>query len=304
MSTYHYLDGSFNELRASAPYESSNSVVSFSTSNVWEAGKLKRFGMNPLMKIYHYDGSLWSLSYDTTDGVLLSIKGINASDVWAGGSYASGNYWDAPPAMLHYQGSAWAASSLPVVGMGYGSIFGIMPLATNNVFACGLTDIWGSSLFYQWNGATWSTIDCSKTDLNAMALWAIDSNNVWLCGCDSFSEGVIVKYDGSHLTNVYTIFGSWLTAIHGSSANNIWAVGSGIIVHWDGLTWTSLPDPLGYGYYNGIWCFADNDVYIVGVNVYDDKYHFLHWDGLVLTDVYSTLATLLPQVNNMSGIVS
>lgn len=67
-----------------------------------------------------------------------------------------------------------------------------------------------------------------------------------------------------------------LAAVWGTSGDDLWATGSyGVIVHYDGFTWTPVPDPSRRkGLLNGIWGSGPNDVYIVG-----DQKTILHWDG-------------------------
>ena len=70
---------------------------------------------------------------------------------------------------------------------------------------------------------------------------------------------------------------SWLQAIWGTGANDVWIAGwYETTLHWDGSTWTSVPGPgakpleLLYG----VWGSATDDVWVTGGHG-----HLQHWDG-------------------------
>lgn len=69
-----------------------------------------------------------------------------------------------------------------------------------------------------------------------------------------------------------------LWAIHGSAANDVWAVGEfGTAVHWDGSTWRAV-DTGSSGDLVAIWAVSPTDAWAVG-----DKGLALHWDGVKWT---------------------
>ncbi|MEA2752105.1 MAG: hypothetical protein QOI41_6248 [Myxococcales bacterium] len=62
-------------------------------------------------------------------------------------------------------------------------------------------------------------------------------------------------------TNVSVLY--TLAAVWGTSAADVWAVGSGgTIIHYDGATWTATPSGLHETFY-GVWGSGPNDVYAV-----------------------------------------
>ncbi len=74
---------------------------------------------------------------------------------------------------------------------------------------------------------------------------------------------------------------NFLIGVAALSPNDAWAVGN-IIEHWDGTTWSIVPNPVGYGYLSGVTALSTNDVWAVGeYNSSKGGISTLveHWDG-------------------------
>lgn len=85
--------------------------------------------------------------------------------------------------------------------------------------------------------------------------------------------GVIVHWDGSRWTLVPSGATNSLHGVWGSAADDVWAVGEAGLLHWDGATWSTYAvEPPGS--LNGIWGSGANDVWVVG-----DGGRILHWQG-------------------------
>jgi len=77
-----------------------------------------------------------------------------------------------------------------------------------------------------------------------------------------------------------------LTAIWGSSATDIFAVGSrGAIVHFDGSEWVVM-EPVTSAALSGVWGVASNNVYAVGGTPSEGV--ILHYDGVTWTEMTTT----------------
>lgn len=62
------------------------------------------------------------------------------------------------------------------------------------------------------------------------------------------------------------------SAVWGTASNDVWAVGvGGVIVHYDGSTWTAVPSPTTNQLF-GVWGTATDDVWAVGTEI-------VHYDG-------------------------
>jgi hypothetical protein len=64
-----------------------------------------------------------------------------------------------------------------------------------------------------------------------------------------------------------------LAAVWGSNANDVWVVGYNMIVHWDGMAWST--SPANVGPLNGVWGTSRTDVWAVG-----EGGAILHYDGM------------------------
>lgn len=97
-----------------------------------------------------------------------------------------------------------------------------------------------------------------------------------------------------------TVTRPMLTRMWGSSANDVWGVGSNsMTVHWDGTTWRKFPNP-GKSTLRAIWGTAANNIWAVG-----DESTIMRWNGTAwsmvtggaiptavdLNDVYAVSAT-------------
>jgi hypothetical protein len=72
--------------------------------------------------------------------------------------------------------------------------------------------------------------------------------------------------------------------VWGSGPKDVWAVGPGDLLHWNGTAWSSVPAGAGKSL-RAVWGTGPNDVWVVGGN-YSGS--FLHWDGTV----WSALGTV------------
>ena len=175
-----------------------------------------------------------------TQGELDGVWGSSASNVYAVGSGVDSAGF--MPLIYQYNGSSWTSSgpSLPSGGWISGSLSGVWGSSASNVYAVGVAanSTQGETpLIYQNTGSGWTDVSP-----NLPSGW---------------TSGV-------------------LSSVWGSSASNVYAVGSGnnstanvaLLFHYDGKSWTnvSLALPSGWTYVNlsGMWGSDANNVYAVG----------------------------------------
>jgi hypothetical protein len=87
-------------------------------------------------------------------------------------------------------------------------------------------------------------------------------------------RGEMYRVNGNAASSVpLPAMGLQIVSIRGSAANNVWAVGGGRAIQWDGARWVDRSNgiPTGAELYD-VWAFAPNDVWAVGTRV-------LRWDG-------------------------
>jgi hypothetical protein len=163
------------------------------------------------------------------------------------------------------------------------------------VWGASADDVWaagnnGHTL--HWDGASWTEapnpLSAQEADVLdgtwwILALWGAASDDVWAVG-----NWVPMHWDGTSWMALGSTFD--LYAIWGSSSTDVWAVGAyAVTEHWNGSTWTSVPNPLtgstvGCSLF-GVWGSGPNDVWAVGTcngtvaTDYIASGVILHWDG-------------------------
>jgi photosystem II stability/assembly factor-like uncharacterized protein len=67
------------------------------------------------------------------------------------------------------------------------------------------------------------------------ALWASAGNDVWAVG----DLGTIVHYDGRRWNPSESGTTAALTIVYGAGSRDVWAVGQGRVLHWNGTAWNT-----------------------------------------------------------------
>ena len=201
--------------------------------------------------IFHYDGRAWQQTYSEDGLIPHAVWGSGATDVFAVGTDPLVMFgYDG--LILHFDGAAWTRMNGPGVG------------TENGPRQASFRGVWGSS----------------PTDVYAVG-------NVF----DQIGHALIARYDGTRWTAVplTTTDNRFLEDVHGTSASDIYAVGSidlsqslrrgtpssslrasrregsvGLILHYDGTNWTELIPAEPDVFFTGVWSVAPNDVFAVG----------------------------------------
>lgn len=309
-STTPIVTGSLSAVRAIAP------------NDVWAAGSSGA--------LLHWNGTTWTMIASGTTAPLIGIWSASASDVWIVGSPAvrfttpTALHWDgksvapvspAPPlvpsllaihgssssdlwavggsgAIVHWDGTAWTASSTPLGVPG-----------STALWAGSATNVWagGTNEMLHWNGASWAALPIGVGDATTLAFpYATSSavgSDVWTVGAlhvsggTSPDTGFIVHYDGTSwksamvngqdggLTTLPQLFG-----VHVVDATHTWAVGeAGTILRFNGTSWTATT--VGTNDLYGVWSStAANDAWAVG-----DQGTILHFDPSTM--MWTTVAS-------------
>lgn len=96
----------------------------------------------------------------------------------------------------------------------------------------------------------------------------------------------VMKWDGTDWSG-QSIGASTFNAVWGTDANNIWAVGSGVM-KWDGTAWTAQPSEAKYRL-SGVWGMDANNIWAVG-----GFGTIVRWDGTAWVAQFSrTVNSLL-----------
>ena len=227
-----------------APGTSLRSVWIAPTGDTWTAGDAGLVGRRAT-------AGGWCWCVQPTGPSLTAVAGSADSDVWIAGAGGT---------LLHWTGSAF--ESAPGVAPGK-QLAGAWATAANDVWVVG-----DQGAIRHFDGASWSALDVGSEN-TLRAVWGTDSAHVWVGG--SYPTMVpSTELAGSAATIFQrTATGwdetvpfsqgygaAWVSAIDGTSATDIWAVGVdqpagaaaafSTAIHFDGASWTMPSTPVDF----------------------------------------------------------
>jgi hypothetical protein len=215
-----------------------------------------------------------NLGGDDGPDVFISILALDDNDVWICGVGGL---------LVHWDGKGWSPvdSGVP-----------------NNLWALGgsANDLWAvgeSATRIHYDGTSW-TVDsspCTGCLSNHLfrSVFPVAPNDVWAAGHTDVVDPVaaLFHFDGSAWSAVPGTFGSALTAVGGSGADDVWAVGrDGTNAHFDGSAWSYFPTANRLA---SSWTAPAKDTWFAG-----RRSTIAHWDGTEL----SAMLGAAPDSNN------
>jgi hypothetical protein len=236
--------------------------------------------------LYHWSGSSWTTDTVKTDADLLSLSASSSTDAWAVGAYGS---------MLHWDGTAWSTR----------------PYITRETF----TSAWAAP-----DGTTWAVTRPTAFGKGAPGKLFRDAGKGFaevtipavsellaISGAGSSfivavgPGGTVLTWDGTTFaTTVPTTpyaSSATLRGVWASGPSDIWIGGDrpgsfepqGIVLHWDGSTWTES-FRRDYGSLHSVWGSSATDVYAVGaiggLGIPGTPYSLgVHFDGTTWSDI-------------------
>jgi hypothetical protein len=248
------------------------SVWASARDDVWAAGTAAD---GPAL--LHWNGAAWSRASFDVPGIVLDPTYSSFGGFWGSGS---NDVWlglvsSLKPTVLHFDGTKWEATK--VVDM---NTFGLSP--PMGLSGTGPSDIWAilpgqAAQIVHWDGSAWSVRFLGSGTFQPLATWDSGPNDVWAVGApgttDNFVVGTgyvkgpvsnMIHWDGQVWSAAANVTGTptSLSAIWGSGPDDIWAVGSGTIMHWNGQSWSVVVNGT-MGVLEGIWGSGPDDVWAV-----------------------------------------
>jgi hypothetical protein len=194
-----------------------NGVADLSPTNAWAVGKGRGGSL-----LAHWNGSAWSSvtipDPDFSPGADESISASSATDIWVVGTTVNTTTGTTSAEALHFDGTTWTVVPMQQPGTNTPTIGAVTAVSATNAWAVGedigaTSAIGGSTLIEHWNGASWSIVP-SPTP-----------------GADPGLTGVAARGTG----DVYAV-GNNLPSVNGG-------VVQGLILRWNGSTWSQDTDP-------------------------------------------------------------
>jgi hypothetical protein len=268
-----------------------NAVSGSGPDDVWAVGYLNTGSMGTYKTlILHWDGAAWThvLSPNVGDGDN-SLWGVWASaedDAWAVGNFQ--NYESGGSLIMHWDGVQWSVVPSPTFEYQC-FLFKVVALAPDNIWAVGSVfggpNITHRTLVLHYDGQTWSVVpspNVSNNHHDLLGVWANSPADMWAVGeyigNDGWNRNLTMHWDGVSWSIVNTPsvgeYGNRLANVHGTSANDVWAVGyyntgrATLALHWDGVQWNVVPTPnwegMKYQDLIGVVALSPTNVWAVG----------------------------------------
>jgi hypothetical protein len=201
--------------------------------------------------IHHWNGIEWEdrcPQYDKYQGVW----GSSPTDVYVVGSKEA----------LRWDGTQW--TELAVVSRARPNLLAVHGDGAGHIWAVG-----AEGHAFSWDGQAFVPEPLDKTEY-LTSVWVLGENDVWAASQffdvhDRIASGHVHHWDAARWEVRYTVAGR-LWAIWARSSNDVFAVGErGLVVHWDGTTWTEMEAGTGEDLH-GLWGTAEDGPWAVGDN--------------------------------------
>jgi hypothetical protein len=189
------------------------------------------------------------------DSVLNGVTALSPTDLWAVGAYTATGTITETTLTVHSNGTSWTFVPSPNPPSSKAVLQGVAGVSSNDVWAVGYTDNY-QTLTEHWNGTAWTVVPSPNAGSPnyLYAVTAIASNNVWAVG----------RIGDTDFPHVYAL-----------------------IEHWDGISWSVVPNPGGGGSGGtplyGVAAASANDVWAVGGGYPNfptyGRAYIEHWDG-------------------------
>jgi hypothetical protein len=225
-AAYYGNSGSFARVERVTP--AGVTVVSYQPSwrDVFMTSPTSAFAVGWNMLLARWDGVKWN--FDPSPPRTQSVRVMNG--VWSNGP---NNAWAVGGATTIYQfnGTAWN-----VVSDNVAPITGVLE-NYNGVWGSG-SDVWiaGARGIVRCRSTSNCVTEHSSPD-TLTSIWGSGPNNIFAVG----QRGKILRFNGTTWSEMTSPTTRYLARVHGSSADNVWALGDTVMLRFNGLEWKNVP---------------------------------------------------------------
>jgi hypothetical protein len=231
--------------------------VAADAGTVWAVGTIQTNARHQPSLTMHLTGGHWyvvpapvvisSNGSALLNGVALGKRGT----AWAIGTAYNGTGYNV---LLHWNGTTWKNVASPMSGYVGGLPFGLAAVPSGAVWAVGWDNNNDGAESMVWNGSTWRLVTVpSWPSCTLYAVASVPGGSLWAVGAGGVKGGnsallyrwsgkTWVRFPGPTLGKTGLLVG-----VAGTSASNVWAVGSSwsppnpertVILHWNGKAWS------------------------------------------------------------------
>jgi hypothetical protein len=289
-----YVHSAFGRLDKITP--SAVSALSFQPAlrDVVMTSSNSAFAVGQNLFLARWDGAKWTVDAPPagtqTTRVLQGVWADGPSNAWAVGTSNT---------ILRYNGSAWSVVSDANKTVATADSY-------NAVWGSG-SDVWvaGENTIVHCKASVTCVLENSGGGI-LYSLWGSSTSNIFAVG----AGGHILRFNGTSWSAMASPTARNLARVAGSGANDIWAFGDSVLVHFDGTQWTNIPFvsdlldartvvPSPYlqsTFQAGLWVRGPKEAYLAG-----DFGGFLRWDGSGWRHMNSSGPTYTRRVLAISG---
>jgi hypothetical protein len=247
-------------------------VLSYQPSlhDVWVNSSTSAFVVGWNTFLGRWDGTKWNVDAPPagtpTIRVLQGVWSDGPNNAWAVGGVNT---------IFRWNGTSWTRISDAFNAVTASDGF-------NSVWGSG-TDVWiaGNATMVRCQSGGAGGVACGTENTGGStplySVWGTSAANVWAVG----ANGRIVRRDAQGWTPVTSPTTRTLVRVHGSSANDVWALGDSVLIHFDGTSWSQVPmtaDPLMFMRSRAPNSGVQN-VFQLGLYVRSDRELYLGADG-------------------------
>ncbi len=195
---------------------------------VWGSSETNVFAVGTRGTLLHYDGLQWELLQSGTTQDLHAVWGSSAENIYIVGKKGT---------ILKGNGDSWSS----VESGASENLWGIWGSSEDDIYVTG-----DHSIILHWDGIEWTTMS-SGSNAWIMNTWGSSATDVFAVGgftdddaeyetIPALSGGAVLHFDGVRWSEMLVQDTGPLVGIWGSSATNVFVVGSaGTILHYDGI---------------------------------------------------------------------
>jgi hypothetical protein len=236
-----------------------NGVEVIAPNDVWVVGSYYIEASSSVQHLLtmHWNGTQWSIVPNPDPGgnytnFLSGVDAVAWNDVWAVGFWRR---YSPQGLILHWNGSEWHQAGNPTTGS-VDAMSDVTVVSETEMWAVGSTSP-NASLIWHRDGAGWVTVPSP----NVGPLYAVDAvsqNDAWAIGANG-----ILRWDGTQW-NIFAGPGiGTLSGVAAIACNDVWVVGADL-AHWDGASWTIVPNPSPTGEVGSISALGPSDIWAAG----------------------------------------
>lgn len=249
---YHYDGKAWKHVPL--PTGDLSAIYGFATNDIWTAGTWWGYspstGYQDSSIILHYEGARWVQAQIPPGRSLLDVWGISPTDVWAGGMEGT---------LYHFDGVTWMQVAYP----NNFSINSICGFSSKDIYALAylyVQPVNSYSVFDHFDGTSWTRLDSTypgQKRFGEADVWALAPNRLFSVG-----DGVFER-KGNRWENVLST-SQVIRRIRGTGPNNMFAVGRGMVYHYNGIDWFLYTQSSDASIlYSGVWTDG-REVFVVG----------------------------------------